>query len=44
VMADRDDPAHSVARITSSTKSYFQVMKVMFSTTLVASRLVAKTS
>jgi len=44
VTADRDDPARSVASMKSSMKSSFQVIKVMFSTTLVASRLAAKTS
>jgi hypothetical protein len=42
--ADRDDPARSAGSITSSTKSSFQVMKAMFSTTLVDSKLAAKTS
>jgi hypothetical protein len=42
--ADRDDPVRSVGSITSGTKSSFQVMKAMFSTTLADLKLAAKTS
>jgi hypothetical protein len=41
---DRDDPTRSAGSITSNTKSSFQVIKAMFSTTLADLKLAAKTS